>query len=88
MLSLLPAITFDQKSKHRLGVVQVVPDATRCMQCGICSYSCPAGIDVRAYAWRGLPVNDTACLACGQCVARCLRRALRFESIQLAHPAE
>ena len=27
---------------------QVVPDSARCVQCGICTYNCPVGIDVRA----------------------------------------
>ncbi|MBP7690198.1 MAG: 4Fe-4S dicluster domain-containing protein, partial [Thermoflexales bacterium] len=36
---------------------QVVPEAARCVQCGICSYNCPINIDVRAHAWRGLPIH-------------------------------
>ena len=50
----------------------------RCVQCGICAYNCPTGIDVRGYARRGLPVADAACLKCGACVARCPRGVLRF----------
>ncbi len=65
-----------------LMTVQVVPEAVRCMQCGICSFNCPAGIDVRDYAWQGLPVDDSACLACGQCILRCPRRALHFEPVK------
>ncbi|MCQ3972093.1 MAG: hypothetical protein DPW09_01460 [Anaerolineae bacterium] len=70
-------ITLKPKSLH------VVPDASRCMQCGICSFNCPAGIDVRAYAWRGLPVDDSACLTCGECVRRCPRRGLQLEPMKL-----
>jgi heterodisulfide reductase subunit A-like polyferredoxin len=62
---------------------QVVPEAQRCVQCGICSYNCPINIDVRAHAWRGLPVHDRHCLTCGQCVQRCPRGVLRFERIEL-----
>ncbi len=57
---------------------QVTPDASRCVQCGICSYNCPVGIDVRAHASRGLAIDDPACIACGTCIERCPRSTLRF----------
>ena len=57
----------------------VVPESSRCVQCGICSYHCPIGIDVRRHAWLGEPINDSHCLTCGECVARCPRGVLRFE---------
>jgi heterodisulfide reductase subunit C len=61
----------------------VVPDSARCVQCGICTYNCPIGIDVRAHAWRGDPVVHSQCLTCGECVARCPRGVLRFERTDL-----
>jgi len=61
----------------------VVPDPSRCIQCGICSFHCPISIDVRRHAWQGIPVNDSHCLTCGECVARCPRGVLRFEKISL-----
>lgn len=61
----------------------VVPDSTRCVQCGICSYNCPIEIDVRAYAWRGESIIRSECLTCGECVARCPRGVLRFEQTDL-----
>ena len=61
-----------------LGEGCVVPDQQRCVQCGICSYSCPIEIDVRRYAWLGLPIKDSHCLTCGECVARCPRGVLKF----------
>ena len=66
-----------------LADAQVVPDSLRCVQCGICSYNCPIGIDVRAHAWRGVPIHDSHCLTCGQCVNRCPRGVLSFERIPL-----
>ena len=57
----------------------VVPETTRCVQCGICSFHCPIEIDVRRHAWLGEPVRDRHCLTCGECVARCPRGVLRFE---------
>jgi ferredoxin len=62
---------------------QVVPDPARCVQCGICSYNCPIGIDVRLHAWRGEPIHHSQCLTCGECVARCPRGVLRFEQTDL-----
>jgi heterodisulfide reductase subunit C len=64
----------------------VVPESSRCVQCGICSYSCPAGIDVRRYAWLGKPVHESYCITCGECVARCPRGVLRFERTNLFDP--
>jgi NAD-dependent dihydropyrimidine dehydrogenase PreA subunit len=61
----------------------VVPDPSRCVQCGICTYNCPIEIDVRAYAWRGESINRSECLTCGECVARCPRGVLRFEKIDM-----
>lgn len=62
---------------------QVVPDPTRCVQCGICSFNCPVEIDVRRHAWQGLPVVHSQCLTCGECVKRCPRGVLKFELTNL-----
>jgi ferredoxin len=62
---------------------QVVPDPARCVQCGVCSYHCPIGIDIRRHAWVGAPINDSHCLTCGECVSRCPRGVLRFERTNL-----
>jgi ferredoxin len=64
----------------------VVPDPTRCVQCGICSYSCPIGIDVRHHAWEGQAISESYCLTCGGCVMRCPRGALYFERTNLCEP--
>ncbi len=66
----------------------VVPDQMRCVQCGICSYNCPINIDVRRYAWQGLPIHNSQCLTCGECVARCPRGVLRFERTDLFAEAD
>jgi NAD-dependent dihydropyrimidine dehydrogenase PreA subunit len=59
----------------------VVPEPTRCVQCGICSFNCPVGIDVRRHVWLGEPVIDGHCLTCSECVKRCPRGVLRFQRI-------
>ena len=71
---------FLQQKTRMEGVV--VPDNVRCVQCGICSYNCPIGIDVRRYAWWGKPIRDSHCVTCGECVARCPRGVLRFEVLE------
>jgi heterodisulfide reductase subunit C len=70
--------------RQLLSDAQVVPDTARCVQCGLCSFNCPIGIDVRAHAWRGRPVHDSHCLTCGECVKRCPRGVLAFEPIRPA----
>jgi ferredoxin len=76
---------FKEEANRRKALVegQVVPETDRCVQCGICSFACPIGIDVRRHAWEGQPVNDSHCLTCGECVARCPRGVLRFERTNL-----
>ena len=69
-----------EKTRRRtLAMGYVVPNAMRCVQCGICSFNCPQGIDIRQYAWQGKPVNDSRCITCGECVSRCPRGVLSIE---------
>lgn len=51
----------------------VVPVGGRCIECGICVWSCPMGLDVRAWARAERPVSDARCILCGSCVAHCPR---------------
>ena len=70
---------FEEASRYKaLSSSQVIPDPFRCVQCGICSYNCPIGIDVRRFAWEGKSVVDSHCITCGECIARCPRGVLRF----------
>jgi heterodisulfide reductase subunit C len=71
-------------ARHQVLVMgMVVPQSGRCVQCGICSFSCPIAIDVRRCAWLDQPISDSHCLTCGECVARCPRGVLRFERSDL-----
>lgn len=56
----------------------IEPDVAKCVQCGICTYNCPIGIDVRLHVWQREPMKNNQCLACGECVARCPRGVLQF----------
>ena len=71
----------DKARRDALARAWVVPEPSRCVQCGICSYHCPVEIDVRRHVWLGEPVEDSHCLTCGECVKRCPRGLLRFEPI-------
>jgi ferredoxin len=73
----------DRLKRRALVTALVVPESVRCVECGICSYNCPLGIDVRTHARKGLAVADSHCLTCGECVARCPRGTLRFEESAL-----
>jgi heterodisulfide reductase subunit C len=79
--SLIHLLDREKRRRQALASAWVVPDPTRCVQCGICTYNCPMGIDVRLYAWNGEPVCDSRCIACGECILRCPRGVLHFGSI-------
>ena len=72
-------ITRDYLKRKALVSGRVVADNVRCVECGICTYNCPLGIDVRKHVRQAIPISDDACLTCGECVARCPRGTLRFE---------
>jgi len=71
----------EKRRRQALTVAWVVPEPASCVQCGICSFNCPMGIDIRAYAWRGEPVRDSRCITCGECISRCPRGVLYFGSM-------
>lgn len=61
---------------------RIVTDAKRCIACGECTAVCHQGIDVAAYAVRGLPMTDAQCVRCSACVATCPTNALRFGRLE------
>jgi heterodisulfide reductase subunit C len=66
----------DTVSRYRLlSAAYVASETARCVQCGVCSYNCPLGNDVRARVRRGRRTTH-ACLMCGECVRRCPRGVL------------
>ena len=73
--------TADREKYRTLAGAWVVPELRRCVQCGVCAFNCPMGLDVRRHAWRGEPVGDSHCLTCGECAKRCPRGLLHFEPL-------
>jgi heterodisulfide reductase subunit C len=61
----------------------VVPEPSRCVQCGICSFSCPIGIDIRRHVWEEKHIVNPRCLSCGECIQRCPRAVLHFERLKI-----
>lgn len=82
-MNLRDLLSSDRKRREALAVAYVVPEPGRCVQCGICSYNCPLGIDVRRHAWLGEPVKDSRCLTCAECINRCPRGVLHYERTHL-----
>lgn len=87
-MSLQKALKHEAKNREVRSDGVVVPDPIRCVQCGICSYNCPIGIDVRAHVWQHASVKDSHCLTCGECVARCPRGVLSFQRSNIFIKAE
>lgn len=76
---ILGGMLFETSEKlEKLASGYILPDGNRCVQCGICSYSCPINVDVRSHAMRGQVIQENKCLTCGECVRRCPRGVLRF----------
>ena len=69
----------DRLKRRAMVSAVVVAEPARCVECGICTFNCPLGIDVRTHVRLRQPVADTYCLTCGECVARCPRGTLHFE---------
>lgn len=62
-----------RKIRARLKHVTFIKD--RCLNCKLCSRSCPMGIDVSAYRKQGR-VENGACLKCRVCVENCPKQSL------------
>jgi len=72
--------------KTRMRDSHVAADATRCVQCGVCGYNCPVGIQVREYAREGRIVDDPRCVKCGLCIQKCPRGTLRWDAPEAPTP--
>jgi len=50
----------------------------KCISCGVCTRVCHQGIDVAAFAVRGMPMEDPQCVRCSACVYHCPTGTLSF----------
>ena len=65
---------------------RISPEPGKCVDCNVCNQYCQMGIDIKSRAMRGIPVTleDTPCVACGECVARCPMEILHMGQLPLS----
>ena len=59
----------------------IVPEKKKCISCNVCTSVCHQGIDVMAFANRGLPMQDPECVRCSACVQSCPTGVLQFGEV-------
>lgn len=65
----------------RFSVYRIFAEKKKCISCNVCTKVCHMGIDVMAYAAKGIPMNDVQCVRCSACVQSCPTETLAFGSI-------
>ena len=68
----------------RFSRFRILADKQRCISCNVCTSVCHQGIDVMAFASRGLPMADPQCVRCSACVAACPTGVLEFGRVDAA----
>ena len=62
----------------RIGKFRIFADKKKCISCNVCTSVCHQGIDVMAFANKGLPMEDPECVRCSACVQSCPTGTLSF----------
>lgn len=62
----------------RFSRFRIFSDKKKCISCNICTSVCHQGIDVMAFANKGLPMEDPQCVRCSACVVNCPTEVLSF----------
>lgn len=62
----------------------IVSEKPKCISCNVCTSVCHQGIDVMAFANRGLPMQDPQCVRCSACVQGCPTGVLQFGEVTRA----
>ncbi|MDE0961311.1 MAG: NAD(P)-binding domain-containing protein [Planctomycetota bacterium] len=65
----------------RFSRFRIIADKKRCISCNVCTSVCHQGVDVMAFAQRGIPVEDPQCVRCSACVEECPTMVLRFGEV-------
>jgi polyferredoxin len=65
----------------RFSRFRILADKKKCISCNVCTSVCHQGIDVMAFANRGLPMADVQCVRCSACVQSCPTGVLEFGEI-------
>ncbi|MCB1120130.1 MAG: NAD(P)-binding domain-containing protein [Verrucomicrobiae bacterium] len=62
----------------RFSQFRIFADKKKCISCNVCTSVCHQGIDVMAFANKGLPMEDPECVRCSACVQSCPTAVLSF----------
>ncbi|MCC5022353.1 MAG: hypothetical protein J6386_05985 [Candidatus Synoicihabitans palmerolidicus] len=62
----------------RFSQFRIFADKKKCISCNVCTSVCHQGIDVMAFANRGLSMEDPQCVRCSACVQSCPTGVLSF----------
>lgn len=62
----------------RFSRFRIFSDKKKCISCNVCTSVCHQGIDVMAFANKGLPMEDPQCVRCSACVVNCPTQVLSF----------
>src|SRR4029077_13233124 len=60
---------------------RILADKKKCISCSVCTSVCHQGIDIMAFANKGLPMEDPQCVRCSACVESCPTGVLTFGSL-------
>jgi thioredoxin reductase/ferredoxin len=62
----------------RFSRFRIFAEKSKCISCNVCTSVCHQGIDVMAFANKGLPMEDPECVRCSACVQSCPTGTLTF----------
>lgn len=62
----------------RFSRFRIFAEKKKCISCNVCTSVCHQGIDVMAFANKGLPMEDPQCVRCSACVQSCPTGVLSF----------
>ncbi|WP_221029105.1 NAD(P)-binding domain-containing protein [Actomonas aquatica] len=62
----------------RFSRFRIFSEKKKCISCNVCTSVCHQGIDVMAFANRGVPMEDPECVRCSACVQSCPTGVLSF----------
>jgi len=65
----------------RFSRFRILAEKKKCISCNVCTSVCHQGIDVMAFANKGMPMSDVECVRCSACVQSCPTGTLTFGQV-------
>ncbi len=82
-------VTVYLKGGATLSLLRIRGDKDSCTDCGLCSRTCPMGIDVAGYHFKNKRVVSSECVMCLNCISVCPEGSLKASvGLDLAEPTE